>query len=434
MRQLLIFTIIILLVPLAFFAPFTGLVSYVAIAYVRPHEWAYMPAAQVSLAVAMATLIGYVLFELTQRAPRLGANWLLLLLWGQLSLATLLAVSQDVAKGKFIELSKTILIALLMTAMVDSQKRARWLLIGTTLAIGFLAFRSNFGILITLGQSRIYGPGGAFEDNNDYALLLNVAAPVAFFVARAEKDLRLKLVCYVLAAMMIITVPFTLSRGGFLGLCVVMLGLALKSKHKLIGVAAVVLAGAIAFSLMPNRIIERVGTIRTARETDQSAQMRLDAWRVSWLIVTDHPLFGVGPRNMLEIYHNYLGAGMDVGSVRVAHNSFLQMAVDGGLPALFFFLGLIGLSSWRLRMTRSVLKTRAPDSPLIAYCHGMEVALLAYFVSANFLSRQDLELIYQIFALAASLRLMARDIERREEAREFAESGARGFETEFAVR
>ena len=221
MRQLLIFTIIFLLVPLAFFAPFTGLVSYVAIAYVRPHEWAYMPSAQLSLAVAGATLLGYVVFELTQHAPRLAANWMLLLLWGQLGMATLLAHSQELAQGKFNEFSKTFLISLLMTAMVFSEKRARWLLLGTTFAIGFLAFRSNFGILMSLGQTRIYGPGGAFEDNNDYALLLNVAAPIAYYAARGEPDRRIKLVCYALFLMMVATVPFTLSRGGYLGLGVV---------------------------------------------------------------------------------------------------------------------------------------------------------------------------------------------------------------------
>lgn len=430
MRQLLVFTIVILLVPLAFFAPFTGLVSYVAIAYVRPHEWAYMPGAQVSLAVAAATLLGYLLFELTQRAPRLGANWVLLLLWLQLSLATMLAPSQQLAQGKLIEFSKTFLIALLMTAMVDSERRARWLLLGTTLAIGFLAFRSNFGILISMGQTRIYGPGGAFEDNNDYALLLNVAAPVAFYVARAERDVRLKLVCYALAAMMAITVPFTLSRGGFLGLCVVLIGLALKSKYKLIGVATVVLAGALTFALLPDRVVERVGTIKTAAETDQSAQMRFDSWRVSWLIMNDHPIFGIGPRNMLELYNVYL----DAGYVRVAHNSFLQMAVDGGIPALLLFLGLIGLSLGRLRATRRILNARAPDSRLIAYCHGMEIALLGYFVSANFLSRHDLELIYEIFALAASVRWVARAVEREEETRGVAGIGMGAMEAGAVMR
>src|SRR5262245_51532803 len=119
MRQFLIFTIIILLLPLAFFMPFTGLVSYVAIAYVRPHEWAYMPGVQVSLAMAVMTLLGYMLFELTQRAPRLGANWLLLLLWVQLALATLMARWPALAQGKFTELSKTFLMSLLMAAMVD---------------------------------------------------------------------------------------------------------------------------------------------------------------------------------------------------------------------------------------------------------------------------------------------------------------------------
>src|SRR5262245_39359884 len=234
MRQLLIFSIIILLAPLAFFAPFTGLVSYVVIAYVRPHEWAYMPEAQLSLAVAIATLLGYAIFEFARRVPRLFPNALLLLLWLQLVIATFLAHSQELAQGKLIEFSKTFMIALLMTAMVDSEKRARWLLMGTTLAIGFLAFRSNVGILLTLGEPRIYGPGGAFEDNNDYALLLNVAAPIAFFFARGETGragVWIRRICYAISVMMMITVLFTLSRGGFLGLCIVLLGLAFKSKR-----------------------------------------------------------------------------------------------------------------------------------------------------------------------------------------------------------
>jgi len=426
MRQLLIFSTIILLVPLAFFAPFTGLVSYVAIAYVRPHEWAYMPAAQLSLAVALATLAGYAIFEFTRRAPRLIPNALLLLLWLQLILATFLAHSQELALGKLIEFSKTFLIALLMTAMVDSERRARWLLLGTVLAIGFLAFRSNLGILLTLGQTRIYGPGGAFEDNNDYALLLNVAAPMAFYVARGEQNRWIRRGCYALSVMMMITVLFTLSRGGFLGLCVVLFGLALKSKYKAVGIVTVLLLSSITFALLPDRVVERVGTISTAPEADLSARMRFDSWQVSLRIINDHPAFGVGPRNMTEVFDRYL----DTGHVRVAHNSFLQMAVDGGLPALMLFLGLILLSYARLRRSRSMLEQRAPNSSLIAYSHGLEIALIGYFVSANFLSRHDLELVYEIFALATSFSLVARELEREAEARESPEREIRAFEAE----
>jgi len=430
MRQLLIFSIIILLVPMAFFAPFTGLVSYVAIAYVRPHEWAYMPGAQLSFAVAISTLLGYAIFEFTRRAPRLIPNALLLLLWLQLTIATFLARSQELAQGKLIEFSKAFLIALLMTAMVDSERRARWLLLGTVLAIGFLAFRSNIGIILTLGQTRIYGPGGAFEDNNDYALLLNVAAPMAFYAGRGEKNPWIRRACYAVSAMMMITTLFTLSRGGFLGLCFVLLGLALKSKHKITGIVAVLLIGSLAGAFLPERIVERVGTIRTASETDQSARMRFDSWQVSLRMINDHPVFGIGPRNMTEMFDQYLNTG----NVRVAHNSFLQMAVDAGLPALALFLGLMLLSWLRLRRARGVLKERAPDSSLIAYSHGLEIALAGYIVSANFLSRHDLELVYEIFALATSFSLIAGKFEREAEPRESPERGANALEPELAMK
>ncbi len=430
MRQILILTIIFLLIPLAFFAPFTGLIGYVAIAYVRPHEWAYMPNAQVSLAVALATLFGYLIFELTRRAPQLIANGLLLLLWAQITLATFFAQSPATAQGKLIELSKTFLIALLMTAMVDSEKRARLLLLGTVLSIGFLAFRSNVGILLAMGQTRIYGPGGAFEDNNDYALLLNVAAPIAFYFARGETNRRLRLVCYALSAMMMITVLFTLSRGGFLGLCVVALGLALKSKYKLTGLAAVAVLGLMTFVIVPSRVIERVGSISNASEADESTQMRFQSWAVCFQIIEEHPLFGVGPRNMLQVYDRYA----QTETIRMAHNSFLQMAVDAGAPAMLLFIALIGLSWLRLRKSRRIIKSRAPDSPLIAYSHGMEIALLGYIVSANFLSRHDLELLYEVIALATSFNLIAREFEREAETREIAEREMHAFEPELAMR
>lgn len=428
MRQILVFTIMALLVPLAFFAPFTGLVSYVGIAYTRPHEWAYMPGTQLSLAIAVATLLGYAVFELTRRAPQLLPNGLILLLWAQLALASYLAQSPELAQGKLNEFSKTFLIALLITAMVDGEKRARWLLLGLVFSIGLLAFRSNVGIVLTLGQARIYGPGGAFEDNNDYALLLNIAAPLAIYLARGETNRWLRWLCYAVAAMMMITVPFTLSRGGFLGLCVVLLGLAWKSKYKITGLLAVAVVGSITFALLPQQVTERVSTIRTASVTDESAQMRLDSWRVSGQIMQDHPFFGVGPRNMLQVYDRYSQSE----NIRMAHNSFLQMGVDGGVPALLLLVGLIGLSLWRLWRARRILQARAPDSRLIWYTHGLELALLAYLVSGQFLSRNDLELLYQICALATSFRVLARNLEREAETRELVARRAPAFVPEWA--
>jgi putative inorganic carbon (HCO3(-)) transporter len=429
MRQILILSLFFLFLPVAFFAPFTGLIGYISIAYVRPHEWAYMPDVPISLAVGLTTLAGYMIFELTRRAPQLIPNGLLLVLWMQITFASLYAKSPEAAQGKFIEMSKTFLIALLITAMVDSERRARWLLMGIVSSIGLLAFRSNIGILLTMGQARIYGPGGTIEDNNDYALLLVMAIPIAYYVARAEGSRWIRRACYALTVMMVITVVFTLSRGGYLGLGAVAFFLAMKAKYKMSALLLVPIVGLMIFLASPRQVSERVSAIR-ATEYDESTQQRLYSWNVSWRIINEHPIFGIGPRNLLQIYDR----ATDTRVSRVSHNSFLQMAVDAGLPALLMFIGLIVLSYVRLWRSRQLLKARAPDSPLIAYTHGLEVALIGYFVSGNFLSRHDLELLYSVIALATSFHLIARHLEREAEARELAEKGPRALAPELAVR
>jgi O-Antigen ligase len=272
-------------------------------------------------------------------------------------------------------------------------------------SIGLLAFRSNIGILLTMGQARIYGPGGTIEDNNDYALLLVMAIPIAYYVARAEGSRWIRRACYALTVMMVITVVFTLSRGGYLGLGAVAFFLAMKAKYKMSALLLVPIVGLMIFLASPRQVSERVSAIR-ATEYDESTQQRLYSWNVSWRIINEHPIFGIGPRNLLQIYDR----ATDTRVSRVSHNSFLQMAVDAGL------------------------KARAPDSPLIAYTHGLEVALIGYFVSGNFLSRHDLELLYSVIALATSFHLIARHLEREAEARELAEKGPRALAPELAVR
>src|SRR5437867_1553343 len=139
MRALLLLGIMVVLVPLAFFAPFTGLLTFLWMALVRPHEWAYQGAARYSLAVGVATLAGYLIFELPRRSPKLLSNWVLILLWVQLLLSTLLADSAGETQAKFMEYSKIFVITVLVTAMTDSESRVWWMLLVTLGSVGFLA-------------------------------------------------------------------------------------------------------------------------------------------------------------------------------------------------------------------------------------------------------------------------------------------------------
>lgn len=68
MRGILLLFIMLVIIPASFFSPFIGLLSFTAVAYTRPHEWAYVETAQYSLAIAVAMVVGYLIFELPRRA------------------------------------------------------------------------------------------------------------------------------------------------------------------------------------------------------------------------------------------------------------------------------------------------------------------------------------------------------------------------------
>ncbi|NOT61092.1 MAG: putative O-glycosylation ligase, exosortase A system-associated [Acidobacteria bacterium] len=408
MKALLIYGLMIFIIPLAFFSPFAGLISYLAVAYLRPHQWAYIPDTRISMFVAMATLLGYLLFEVTRRFPRIIPNALLVLLWLQLLISTFASFNPTESRPKMIEVTKVFVISLLMTALADSGKRVRQLYLGTAVILGALAVRSFARAIYGGAENRSYGPGGMFEDNNDYALLLVMALPIIYYAAKAESTRLWRWGLYFCALATFFTVFVTRSRGGFVGLCVVMFMLAIRTKYKVTGAIFAPLAILLVLAFAPDVITERFRTIREDGREDRSAQQRLRAWNVCFEIMRDHPFTGVGFRNLMAVYGNY----EDEADARVAHNSFLQMGAEGGIPAMLLLVGLIALSYFRLWRTRTILRARAPDSPLIYYSHGLQIALIGYCVSGFFVSRQDLELLYEIVALATTMRMLAHQAEQ----------------------
>ncbi len=418
MKALILLGIMVIAVPLAFVAPYMGVLTYIWMAITRPHEWAYVQSAQYSMMVGAATLLGYLVFELMKRPPKLGANILMLLVWLQTALGTYLGYNVQNAEIKFIEFTKVIVIGLLISALVDNEQRVRWLLLVILISVAMVTFKDFVGSIIYMGNVKLTGPGGSFEDNNDYALLLVMATPIAYYFAKSETSKWLRWGFYGMVVMTTVTIMFTYSRGGFLGLCAVALTMALRTKYKVTGVAALALAGILFVNFGPERVLNRLSTIKTADQNDASAQGRLKAWEVSFGIMRDYPWAGIGMKNILLVYGKY----GDVSEAKVAHNSYLQCAVDAGIPALIFFLMMLALTCWRLRVVRSILKTRSPDNITLNYTFGLESAMYGYCVSAFFLSQYAFEILYMIVPLVASLKAIARSYEKEAQLRKLVEA------------
>src|SRR5207244_4389572 len=130
-------------------------------------------------------------------------------------------------------------------------------------------------------------------DNTMLALGLDMALPFFIFLAREESNPWLRRLLWIVFLFSIPAVVFTYSRGGLLGLVVVLVLIAVKLNRRII--AATVFA-TIAISLLafaPQHWFERVHTIANY-EGDGSAMARLMAWDVAFRFALDHPFLGGG--------------------------------------------------------------------------------------------------------------------------------------------
>ena len=101
-----------------------------------------------------------------------------------------------------------------------------------------------------------------------------------------------------------------------------------------IAFAAIALLLAVSVSAMINRLL-------MGENADPRSYFRIDVWISSFQMVKAQPLFGFGPGTYADIYPYYRPVGFWNTYNPFAHNEFLQVAAECGLPALTLTLLLI---------------------------------------------------------------------------------------------
>jgi len=136
---------------------------------------------------------------------------------------------------------------------------------------------------------------------------------------------------------------------------------------------------------------------------------RLEVWRRGLHYIADNPIFGVGANNfgMAEGTLSEFASRQQYGiGVRwtAAHNSYLQVAVELGIPGLVLFLALIVSALKVLRRPRRVGRAIPPaagERPQLA--QALMASLIGFLVGAFFLSLGYSEMFYMLVALAVGL-------------------------------
>jgi probable O-glycosylation ligase (exosortase A-associated) len=404
----------VLLFPVPFINPFGGLLTYTWISIFNPHQYTFgfVRSLPVALMFALPTMIGLIFTKRKTLPPFTRETFLLALLWLWFGITTL-NVHQSFTfqhhwedtLQQFEFVSKILLMSFVsLMLIIDAKRLHLWYLVTAGCFVFFAIKSAVFGI-VTGGQYKIYGPPHSMlADNNDFGLAMNMALPMFLCLARTESSTALRWLFRVSIPMGMLAVVLTFSRGDMLGMMFLLFVWAAKSRYKVLGGIGLLVAVVIVFAVAPRSWIERMETIRTARQTDASAQSRIRAWTFALELARDHPITGGG----FETFTNELYDRYGIHDTHGPHSIYFQMLGEHGVPGLMIFLSLIFSCYWSCRGLIRRFRDHESSQYLVEYARMVQLSLATYLVSGAFLGRGYFDLFYQIVATVIILKAIAR--------------------------
>jgi len=282
---------------------------------------------------------------------------------------------------------------------------------------GFAQWGTSFGT----GQSNLLGDvvaprlEGPIGDDNRYAQVMIVIAPLAFFLAIGEKDKKLKILPLAATFFIIVGALLTYSRGGLIALVSIIILIVLLRFIKF-RYLVILLVGAVLVTLAVPNFAVRLTKLQNItlsglfnknstsgiESADSSVQGRATEMISSALMFADYPLFGVGPGNYAVHYQEYapkVGFEVKVAD-RQAHTLYGGIAAENGLLGIICFLLILYLPLRDLYNNRpALLESNFLQASIMT---GLFLGIIAYMVTGIFLHANFIRFFWLIMGIAGA--------------------------------
>jgi O-antigen ligase len=363
---------------------FRALVVFSLLYYARPEDaiapLRFIPLSKIAGVVCVIGLIAGLSKRRKIKFPL--ALTFLLLLFVQMCLAIPFAVGWPgmAFKMVFSYFAKGVVVAILISVLVETLPQLRRLLFVQAVAVSFMTFASL--AVHHMSGGRLTGAaGGIFENPNDLAINIALNLPFCFaFLLRARGPIR-KVLWSIPVAAMLAAVLLTYSRSGLLALvlaalvCLWEFGIKGRRFHLLLlaGVALVLMA-----AFHPEHTVARLESIFATEKIQGSGdrgsvEARKEMLETSLRLMAQHPLVGIGPGNFPIVTGEWL----------VAHNTYTEMGAEAGIPALILFLLVLGAGLRNLFVAQQSALFKA-DSEFRIFTGGLMASMAAYMLGAFF--------------------------------------------------
>ncbi|MBL4802592.1 MAG: putative O-glycosylation ligase, exosortase A system-associated [Emcibacter sp.] len=343
MRDIFIFTAIIVIVIATLRKPQIGILGWLWLSIMNPHKesygWIYsLPILDI---IAGATLISAVInAKQAKKALFHPIAVILLIFYLWTCLSTLFSISYDLSFSRWLDYTKTMMFVALMLLFLNSR---HWIIASIwvfVFSVGLTGVKGGTFTLLTGGGSRIWGaPNTAWGDNNGVSLAMLMVIPLIFSMKDILKPRFLRLGVYGSAFLSFITILGSQSRGGLVGILGSGIVFFIRTKHKFVIGILIVVTGLAVLTFMPDSWKNRMQTINTY-EQDSSASTRILQWKYAVQLASESPVIGNGfyARYHQPFYEKYM-TGIDVN--RAVHSVFFQILEEQGYGGLFIYLLLM---------------------------------------------------------------------------------------------
>ena len=236
--------------------------------------------------------------------------------------------------------------------------RADWLMLGGTQREQFLS-RSS----------------GSFAVPNSFAGLLVLVLPVTLLPAWLRGTGATTRVAFAyLAALLLLGLGLTLSRGAWLSLALALVAWPLwRSRYswrRRLTVSVVILAAVAGSVVLVYKVVPQARERLDNLFRDGGERSRSVMWRAAWAIFCESPLLGSGAGSYAILFEQHRPEH-EQKDPQWAHNDYLNTLSDYGVVGSGLFFGAAGLVAWRCRRKQSPGDLGSPATGVKAPLPGL---------------------------------------------------------------